>query len=283
MGQRGGLFCATLCLPSEPAPPSPARRPPLFSQSYVGERLRRWDARYAASCFDLLVHVTACLQAPARREATRAAYSEVAALFAAAAAAEAQGTAHAPAALVAATPGAAAAASEGDGERVRLRLACSGDSVEARLLKSAASHGSGGSGGGLPDLQWRLQLVPRPDGQGMAAMLAPAEPEPAGAAAAAAAASSGRGGGGAGISEAAVSAVVAAARFMHHQLNELKADVAAARLSLLKGAPGSWEEDGPLIDFPSSGAQPSTHRLCSPPCCQPLVLLQRPSWAAAPA
>lgn len=196
-----------------------------------------WQAGLAGPCCLGPEHrLSACspawpplpLQAPARREATQAAFATVAAQFAAAVAAEAEPR-------PAAAPAASAAVAEpqaapGHG-RVHLRLSCSASSEAVAVqLAPAGAAAAGPTVDAGP--QWRLQLVPSPGGDEVAAVLAPAEAasspseEP----------TASGGGGGSAIPEASVQAAVAAAQFMHHQLNELKADVAAARLAMLKGA-----------------------------------------------
>lgn len=180
------------------------------------------------------------LQAPARREATQAAYAAVASQFAAAMAAEAA----APRAAAATAPVTAAAATQpqaaADGDRVQLRLSsdASGGAVTVRLVPAGAAGAaarsiSGPGTAGSADGQWRLQLVPSPGGDEVAVLLAPAD---VAAGASQQAQSSSGGSSGSAIPEASVQAAVGAARFMHHQLNELKQDVAAARLAMLKGA-----------------------------------------------
>lgn len=181
----------------------------------------------------------------------QAAYADVAALFAAAAAAEAEGAAS-PAA-----PAASQTATDSN-DRVQLRLSYGADDAVAVQLARAAPASpatpealaaeparAASSAGPELDLEWQLRLVPAPDGEGMVAVLVPVE-----AAAAIASSAGGEAGteqaassspgdvsssSGGGISEASVEAVVEAARFMHHQLNELKADVANAHLAMLKG------------------------------------------------
>lgn len=194
------------------------------------------------------------LQAPARRQHTQEAYAEVAALFAAAGQADAAAAPAAPAAAAgtigAADSGASGAADE-DG-RVQLQLSVEEGSqkVSVRLLPAVAAGSSASAAsaeGDGPQLEWQLRLAPRPDG-GMAAVLVPvevgaeaaapaAEAQPAGVAGVSSSGSAaGSAGGSSSMGESSIAAVVAAARFLHHQLNELKADVAAARLALLKEA-----------------------------------------------
>lgn len=139
---------------------------------------------------------------------------------------------------------AASGAADEDG-RVQLQLSVDEGSqkISVRLLPAAPAAASASAEGSGPQLEWQLRLAPRPDG-GMAAVLVPvevgaeaaaptAEAQPAGVAGGS---SSGSAGSSSSMGEGSVAAVVAAARFLHHQLNELKADVAAARLALLKEA-----------------------------------------------
>ncbi len=199
------------------------------------------------------------MQAPARRQHTQEAYAKVAALFAAAGQADAEA---APAASrsgddVASDSTGAAAEEEGvvqlqlsveeDRQRVAVRLLPATPAASATPIAPPAGSAAGGS---PPQLEWQLRLAPRPDG-GMAAVLVPveigaeaapptAESQLSGAAGSGNCASASSGSGSSGMSssmgEGSVAAVVAAARFLHHQLNELKSDVAAARLALLKEA-----------------------------------------------
>ena len=238
-----------------------------LDSSYVLQLLERYDAAYCAQAFDLLVHVITRLQAPARRQHTREQYAQVAALFAAAAAAEAAG-AGASAALQSPAAAAAGVSVASPATQVQLRLAygSGGDEVAIRLAPAAPDADVAGTAAAglpgaasedsLPELQWQLSLAPDATSDGVIAVLAPnaaktAPGKAAGGAAPGADGSSAGGtssdgcsssGGGSGsvvgaVSESSIAAVVAAARFMHSQLNELKADVAAARLSMLRGEP----------------------------------------------
>ncbi len=164
---------------------------------------------------------------------------------------------------------ASAVAPAAEAERVQLQLQLRGaaDAVVATLTPgsaaTAAAHNEGisdsrgqptqaSSGAAAPagePLRWELRLVPSQSGDGsLAAVMAPvggpptpnpAEPLPAAehsqpdAAEADARPFSGA------VSEASIAAVVAAARFMHRQLNQLRGDVAAAHLALLKGTNAS--------------------------------------------
>lgn len=158
---------------------------------------------------------------------------------------------------------AAGSAAEADRVQLQLQLRGTGDSVAVVLTPSAAAvpaHSQrGGSGNTQPEragsnqavragepLRWELRLVPsqRGDGSVAAVMVPVAGPRTPDAAEPLAAAGHRRAGsdcaatgpGGGAVGEASITAVVAAARFMHRQLNQLKADVAAAHLALLKGA-----------------------------------------------
>lgn len=159
--------------------------------------------------------------------------------------------------LAPATP--AAPAAEAEGVQLHLQPRGTGDSVAAILTPAsaaaAAAHAetsSGGSGqpaqagsegaaGAGEPLRWGLRLAPNPSGDGsVAVIMAPLHPPPTPDAATEhsqpGAPEAAAGPGSSAVSEASIAAVVAAARFMHRQLNELKADVAAAHLALLKGA-----------------------------------------------
>ncbi|EFN57040.1 hypothetical protein CHLNCDRAFT_143752 [Chlorella variabilis] len=213
----------------------------------VRQRLQRYDAAYCAQAFDLLCHAIGRLQAPARRQHTRQAYAEVAKLFAAADGGG--GGAYPGSAPPAAAPPGAGEAAE---QRVQLVLASGGGeggvSVGLRLAAGAAE----GAAGERPEgaVQWQLSLRPDASGDGgVVAMLSPALPPSVerGAAAPAVAATAAAGaapGGpaapaappGAVVGEASVTAAVAAARFLLHQLEELRGDVARARLAMLREA-----------------------------------------------
>lgn len=269
-------------------------------------------------------------QAPARRQHTQQAYGEVAARFAAAAQADAAAAAPAapaeePSSGSAAGAGdAAAAAAAGEDGRVQLQLDFDGSDsqrVAVRLLPaapsavttaSATSTAASSAGGSRPQLEWQLRLAPRPDG-GMAAVLVPVEVGADAAAPTAEAQQAGvAGGGSAGtstsacssasapagsegrIGEGSIAAVVAAARFMHHQLNELKADVAAARLSLLKGLQRSlcFLQAGQLVFklasqtgltvLPGGLAAQSRMQAGDPPTCLPSLILGLALHASLP-
>jgi hypothetical protein len=241
-----------------------------LDSSYVLQRLERYDAAYCAQAFDLLVHVITRLQAPARRQHTQEQYAQVAALFAAAAAAEANAAEEDSSAVLqslAAVAAAGVSVVSLSAPQVQLRLTYgSWDDVAVQLAPAipdadadaagtvAVATPDGASEDSLPDLQWRLSLAPDGTSDGVIAVLAhsaaeAAPGEAAGGAAPGAGSSTSSAGGsnmggsisagskGAAVSDVSIAAVVAAARLMHSQLNELKADVAAARLSMLRGEP----------------------------------------------
>ena len=144
-----------------------------------------------------------------------------------------------------------------EGGPVQLRLTCSGEGVAVQLAPpplvepaAPAAAAPAPEGGGL---SWELRLVPSSRGDGsVVAVMAPGgtpvlpsasqqSPTAGGGTSAPTGGGGGNGtptgggGGAAAIGEASVAAVVAAARFMHKQLGELRSDVAAAHLALLKG------------------------------------------------